>query len=139
MTPSWYVIASPGGAILGAGFCPVGQEDAQSAPDGATLVFVSEVPGDVRAGWFVRDGELVERDVMAPAVSTTAIAADGVAEAVVSGLPDPCTVTVSGPLSATATVDGGELVFSAAAAGTYRLTFSREPTHRPWSTNIVAS
>jgi len=63
-------------------------------PAGLALLVV-EAPISDALSWRIEDGALVARGVISPSVSTARIAADGVAESVVSGLPDPCTVTVS--------------------------------------------
>lgn len=90
--------------------------------------------------WRVVDGALVERATMAPAVSATAIAADGLAEAVISGLPDPCTVRVAGPAPVgPLTVSGGTLTLTASQAGAYRVRVTADPTHAPWEGTIDAA
>lgn len=92
------------------------------------------------AHWRVVDGALVERATMEPAVSATAIAADNVAEAVISGLPDPCTVRVAGPVPAgPLLVAGGTLTLTASQAGAYRVRVTADPTHAPWEVTIDAA
>lgn len=87
----------------------------------------------------VVDGAVVERATIAATVSAETIAADGVAECVITGLPDPCSVTISGAVQAEpAVVAGGTLTLTSTQAGDIRVGVTADPTHKPWETVINA-
>lgn len=72
--------------------------------------------------WWVVDGTIVARAPMDLAVSKTAIAADGFDEAVITGLPDPCTVIITGAVAwGPAEVAGGTLTLTASMPGAFRV------------------
>ena len=84
--------------------------------------------------------EVVPRDVMAPSVSALEIAADGVAEAVIAGLPVPCVVEVTGAVTAgPVDVVGGELVLTSTAPGSIHLRITAGVQWRPWEVSIHAA
>lgn len=137
-----FVIADAAGAILQQCATGMSLEDVLATWDlsgGRQAVLVAEWVQD-QTHWRVVDGAVVERAAMAPAVSAAAIAADGVAEAVISGLPDPCTVQVTGPAPVgPLEVTGGSLTLTATLPGAYRVRVSADPTHKPWDVTIHAS
>lgn len=74
---------------------------------------------------------LLDRPVLAVALDRTAILADGEDAATLTGLPDPCTVTVDAedPTVETSVheVAGGGFLFAAETPGTYAVTIDRFP------------
>ena len=79
---------------------------------------------------------------IAATVSAATIEADGAAECVVSGLPDPCTVTVTGPGAAAwgpHPVEGGELVLTATEPGDLVVSVAAPPRYLPFETTVHAS
>lgn len=79
------------------------------------------------------------REDMTPTLSGAALDADGADTVVVSGLPNPCSVSVSGPLSGSASFTDTTLTLTVAREGVYTLTFTSEPVYRPWSCTVEAS
>ena len=89
--------------------------------------------------YFVRDGTAVPRMAMAPSLSTQAVVADGEDACVISGLPDPCTVSITGSVALPPTeVAGGSLAITATVPGSIHLRVTAEPTHLPWETTLHA-
>lgn len=75
-------------------------------------------------------------------VSAATIAADGAAECVIAGLPDPCTVTVAGPGSASwgpHPVESGELTVTATEVGDIKVTVSAPPRFLTFETTVHAT
>ena len=90
--------------------------------------------------WRVVDGEVVERRIMTPIVSTATIAADGIATAVLDNLPDTCTVTITGAVTAgPVEVTGGALTLTSTQPGAITVSVRADPTHKPWETTIHAA
>lgn len=88
----------------------------------------------------VVDGAVVERATIAATVSAETIAADGIAECVITGLPDPCRVIISGAATMAATqVTGGTLTLTSTQAGAIRVSGTADPTHKTWETVIHAA
>ena len=88
----------------------------------------------------VVNGEVVERDNMAPTVSTATIAADGTATTVLGDLPDPCTVTITGAVTAgPVEVAGGALTLTSTQPGEIKVAVRADPTHKAWETTIHAA
>ena len=80
------------------------------------------------------------RATMTPALSKTEIVADGEDECVITGLPDPCTVTVRGAMQAgPVTVEGGELVITSTEPGEIRIRVEAKPAYLPWEGVIHAT
>jgi hypothetical protein len=131
-TATMYSIAT--GAIVGSisGSGP----DAVGVPDEFSLI-----PGIYDgAEYWVDGGEAVARLTMAVAVSADTIAADGVAECVLSGLPDPCTVTVRGAVTAgPVEVTGGSLTITSTALGAISVSINADPVWKPWGGVINAA
>lgn len=86
------------------------------------------------------NGEAVERATIAATVSANTIAADGIAECTIAGLPDPCRVSISGAVQAgPAEVTGGTLTLTSTVPGAIRVAVTADPTHKPWETTIHAA
>lgn len=82
-----------------------------------TLLIPGEIDG---TRFFISDGAPAERPKMMISVSSYEIAANGDDQSVMTGLPDPCDVFISGPVSVDpVVVAGGELAFSADVPGDY--------------------
>jgi hypothetical protein len=109
---------------------------------GGLAVAIPPPPADLtayQATHYVADGVVVERTEMAPNVSTTSIAADGIAVATIAGLPNPCTLVVTGPLAQAATeITDGAVEFTADVAGDYTLSITAT-AFLPWSVVIHAT
>lgn len=88
----------------------------------------------------VADGEVIKRDAIAATVSAETIAADGSAECTISGLPDPCRVTITGAVQAgPVEVAGGTLTLTSTQPGAIRVAVTADPTHKPWEVTIHAA
>lgn len=100
-----------------------------------------DLPLPVRLDHYrIVDGEVVARDVMAPSVSATSIAADGEDACVIAGLPDPCTVAISGAVTAgPVDVVGGELVLTSTVPGAIHVRVTAGVQWRPWEVTIDAA
>ena len=111
---SRFVIPNPDGSIKSVNQCAEIDEGLQDPDaifyDFETLGIVSDLTHYVDAG------EITARAALAADFDTLTITADGVDEATLSGLPDPCTVYVDGVATE---VTGGEFIFAAASWGTY--------------------
>jgi hypothetical protein len=85
-------------------------------------------------------GLVVERATISATVSAATIPADGIAECVIAGLPDPCRVTIIGAVSAApAEVNGGTLTLTSTQPGAITIRVTADPTHKPWETVIHAA
>jgi hypothetical protein len=113
--------------------------DTWPVADGCELVVI---PAQLTARldyYRVVDGHVVERPGMPVDLSTTSIAADGAAECVLSGLPDPCTVTITGAVHAGALeVTGGSLIITSTAPGAITISVAANPVWKPWEGVIDA-
>jgi hypothetical protein len=88
----------------------------------------------------VVDGALVERSAMAPAVSQASLAADGVDECVITGLPEGCTVSVQGCVDLPSTVvTDGTLTITTTRAGMMRVLVRHDPAWKPWQVVLNAA
>jgi len=139
----YFVRTDASGAVDSWGNCPDGLAAMQMPPDGGATTVVDretyEAVGMQPEGWRLLDGELVERAAMAPEISAASFAADGVAECVISGLPDPCMVTVRGAVSAgPVEVTGGSLTLTSTAAGEIRISVTADPAWKPWRGTVEA-
>lgn len=86
------------------------------------------------------NGEPVERATMSPAISAATFAADGLAQCVISGLPDPCRVTITGAVQAgPVEVAGGTLTLTSTQPGAIRVSVTADPTHKAWEVTIHAA
>jgi hypothetical protein len=88
----------------------------------------------------VSEGKVVERSDPAITFSVPSFAADGVAECVLSGLPDPCTVTITGAVSAgPLEVTGGSLTITSTTPGAITISITANPVWKPWEGVINAT
>jgi len=88
----------------------------------------------------VVNGQVVARDAMAVEVSPPSFAADGVAECALSGLPAPCTVSLTGAVSAgSLEVTGGSLTLTSTALGAIQIRITANPVWKPWEGTIHAT
>jgi hypothetical protein len=120
----------------------IGTVEAEAAGSVGVPPEFGMVPGDFQPGSHYRvvDGEVVERPAIAVTVSADTIAADGVDECVLSGLPDPCIVTVRGVVSAgPLEVTGGSLTLTSTALGPITISITADPVWRPWDGVINAA
>jgi hypothetical protein len=113
-------------------------EDCFSGIDPATPVLELEpeaiVNEDIHYGVKVGDQWSITVRPELGELSKTTIDADGVDEAVITGLPKPCTVTIDG--EATEVTDG-ELAFTADTPGQYELVIDQFPYQR-WTRTVTA-
>lgn len=84
----------------------------------------------------VVEGTVVSRAAMEPVVSATSIAADGLAECVITGLPNPCGVSLRGQPSVQ--VAGGSITLTSTEPGPIAVLITADPTHAPWEITIHA-
>jgi len=109
-------------------------------PDGGGIVMLAAPLAGPSYFYRVVDGGIVERDGMDVALSATTIAADGVAECVLSGLPDPCTVTITGAvLAGPLTITGGSLTLTSTTPGAIAIRVTADPAWKPWEATIHAT
>ena len=138
-----FVIAGADGAILQQTRTTLEWDEVLAAwvlPEGQALVR-TEGPLDGPPDHYrVVDEKVVARAVMAPSVSATSIAADGEDACVIAGLPDPCTVVVSGAVSTgPLEVAGGELVLTSTVPGAIHVQVTAGVQWRPWEVSIDAA
>ncbi|MBD9511642.1 hypothetical protein IB265_33340 [Ensifer sp. ENS10] len=128
--PATFTIYDPAtGAINRYGYCRRGDLELQVRP-GEAAIF-GETGNDVTQ--YVLDGAIVDRPVFT--ISKTAIAADNVDEAVITGLPDPAWVVIDGhPFE----VAGGTLSISSHMPASYSLHIDHWP-YMPFDAEVVAS
>jgi hypothetical protein len=135
MNHSFVLYRASDGVVVGHG----------SAPDAWSLTAngIEAIPGpaDLEVnGWRVVDGELVARLPVPVTVSAPVIAADGEDQCVLSGLPDPCTITVRGAVQAgPQEVTGGSLTLTSTAIGAITISVTADPVYKPWETTIHAT
>lgn len=113
-----YLVHDAAGRVLRAGLCAYANLAALPLDaEHETLMVTDElVPSD--GSVWVEDGLLVPGLTMTPGVSATTITADGAEECQISGLPDPCTVWITGAVNVPPTkVEGGEIVLTSTKAG----------------------
>jgi hypothetical protein len=88
---------------------------------------------------YVSDGALAARIAMTPTVSKTTLTADGTDAVTISGLPDPCTVAITGAISVAATtVTGGSITLTSNTVGAIRVRVTADPQYLAWSTDLNA-
>lgn len=139
--PSFVLIYDATGAIVGQGFTSVAvaAEDWPVAPGHTALV----VPGAVQQAetdCYVAAGQVLPRAVMTPTISAPTIAADGLAECVITGLPDTCTVTITGAVTAgPVEVPGGSLTLTSTQPGEIKISVRADPFYKVWGTTIDAA
>lgn len=108
-------------------------------PEGGGLV-LAPPPAGPPDHYRVINGEVVERPAIPVAISAPSFAADGLAECVLSGLPDPCTVTVRGAVSAgPLEVTGGSLTLTSTTPGAITVVITADPVWKPWEGTVHAT
>jgi len=108
-------------------------------PGGGLVVLPMPLTGPM-GDYRVLDGQVVERLAMAVEISAASFVADGVAECVLSGLPDPCTVTLTGAVSAgPLDVVGGSLTLTSTTPGVIQIRITADPVWKPWEGAIHAT
>jgi hypothetical protein len=99
------------------------------------LRFVVVPEGTSMVTNYVVDGELVARPAADIRITKTELPANKRARATITGLPDPCTLSIDGePIAVT----GGRLELTADMPGTYSIVFDEFP-FMPWSAEIAAT
>jgi hypothetical protein len=132
---AFFAICDALGGVRGAGSCAAETLGYQVPliPGGSIAVVGAGTHDAILAnigGYRLLNGVVVARDAMALAVSSTTITADGVDEATITGLPDPCSVTISGAVSwGPGDVTGGSLTLTATTPGAINVTVASEPQY----------
>lgn len=137
-----YIFYSSTGFITQVGYCDDASFAIQSPPSGFTILEISSNPDnafDYMKLNYVHNGAVVARQSISPTVSKTQITSDGIDSTTISGLPDPCTVSISGPVSVAPTsVTGGSITITCNAPGAITVSVEADPTYVSWSTTINA-
>lgn len=98
LSPAWYVIyRTADGRVLRGGTMPksyIATYPAGSLPAGTAILEVNR-QADIAAGEWVVGGALITAGTLSPTVSATTLDADGVDTVTISGLPNPCRVTIT--------------------------------------------
>lgn len=136
----FFVIADAAGGITNACFSSIDNAAEWPLPPGYSIAMLTApLPGPMR-DYRVVNGAVVERAEMTPTVSAASFAADGLAQCVISGLPDPCRVTITGAVQAgPVEVAGGTLTLTSTQPGAIRVAVTADPTHKPWEATIHAA
>lgn len=128
------------GEIVGMGTAPEAYVAAQKQPDCDVLVV--EGKSDYRATHYVADPggtpTLTPLQAMGASASAITVPADGVTAITVSGLPDPVSLQVTGPVPAAAEVTGGSVDLTFDEPGAYTLRFTRV-SYLPFTVTIDAT
>jgi hypothetical protein len=118
---SFYVVYDPQGRILRSGTCPESMLTIQ-ARSGESVMEVGAVLDDRlwRVDLSGADPLIVARPAL-PAFDRLAVTANGVDKATCAGLPNPTTVTVSGPATDAWVETDGVVEIAFGAPGAYRV------------------
>jgi hypothetical protein len=141
---NFYLIHDATGLITQTGQCDPASYEIMPKylPAGTSLLALSAAPADANtfiAQNYVAAGAVTPRATMTPTVSASTITANGTSSAAVSGLPNPCSVTISGVLTAGPTpVTDGTIDLTSDLAGALVVTVTADPAFLPWSTTINA-
>lgn len=100
----------------------------------AYAVFEGSPPDSIHDACYFSDGEVKQRLPLPATISKLTIAADDGDEAVISGLPDPVTVTVDGVEHE---VTGGVLTITSPMPAVYHVEIDPWP-YLPWRAEVVA-
>lgn len=113
------------------------------APAGTSRLLIAEKPSSVATYMtanYVSGGEVVPKITMTPTISATGFAANGVASVTISGLPNPCQVTITGVIAGgPEIVTDGEVVLTSDQPGDVIVSVRADPDHLPWSVTIHAN
>jgi UDP-glucose 6-dehydrogenase len=114
----------------------------QAAPAGMSAIILAGAQVNAKAFMdtsYVQSGSIAAKQTISAVVSASTITADGTAEAVISGLPNPCTVVVSGPVAAgPEIVNDGSVVLSCDTPGSIVVSVAADPAYMSWSGTIYA-
>lgn len=141
---NFYLIHDATGLITQTGQCDPASYKIMPGylPAGTSLLALSAAPADANTFIeqnYVHDGTVTPKQTMAPAVSAGAITANGTAEATITGLPNPCVVTIAGVVPSGPTqVTDGEVILTSNQPGDLIVNVTAEPSWVPWSTTIDA-
>lgn len=126
------------GEIFAFGFAPDDAAETQAQKDCALLV-VNDF-GNWKGTHYVAGNPpaLAARPAMTPNISATSVQANGADAITITDLPDPATVAVTGPHSASGEVTGGTLELSFDAPGDYLVHIEAFP-HLPYEVTIHAT
>lgn len=114
-----YITYDGSGKIYGRGQCP-GHDCVKARREilNESCIIIDE-PLDNPTAHYVHDGEVKPRPPMPATLDKTTITADDTDEATLTGLPDPCTVTID---ETTHKVTGGSLTITSPMPATYNIT-----------------
>lgn len=76
-------------------------------------------PGTDDSVHYIAGGVVADKAAMTLAINKTTITADGVDEAIISGVPTGSKFDISGPVNSSGVCTDGSIEFSTTAAGTY--------------------
>jgi hypothetical protein len=136
-----YVLYRPDGTLTQVGF----GLDADVAYLGTImpLVLIPAAPSDILsylAENCVVESQIVPKVSMGLSVSTTSFAANGTAEATISGVPVGALATISGAVSAgPEAITDGTLTLTSNVAGSILVTISAPPMYFDWSITLNAT
>tara|TARA_R110000751_G_scaffold307640_1_gene430334 strand:- start:22494 stop:22919 length:426 start_codon:yes stop_codon:yes gene_type:complete len=140
--PLYFVVQPATGAVVGRRFntatdAPLG------LPPGAALIEIDE--GDPLASLhpsalYVNEAGAHVREDPPITLSATGIAADGVAEAVISGIPAGSVLTITGATEVDpATIDDGEVVLTSTAVGRLNVRLDCPAPYLRWEAAVDAT
>jgi hypothetical protein len=133
----WTAFPVGGGLARWKAFSPVAD-----CPDPAPEAGVELVEGDYPSETHYRTagGDILPRGAILGALPPT-VAADGIEEVVMAGLPMPCELTVEDPNKqmTQATVTGGTVTLTFALAGTWTIWVEAPPEYQTWKGTILAT
>jgi hypothetical protein len=142
MTQQSLVFYTADGTITQTQVVPDFAVAAQVPLPGMQIALIDALPADrsdFMASFYVLAGAVIARQTMTPSLDHATIAADGVAVATITGLPDPCSVSITGVLAvAPTTVTGGTISLTANAVGDLNIMVTAAPAYLPWSTTVHA-
>lgn len=140
---SAYVMVDAAGGIRSHGTCDAADVSKHAPPAGCTLnaiplVLAALLQEDPTAYWW--DGvSLQPRISAAVALSTETILANGLSEALLTGVPEGAVLQVSGAVTAEGVVTTGSVTITSTIPGTLRLHLTCPPPHLPWRGVIHAT
>lgn len=143
-----YFIWHRDGAIVGTGCCPaelapplVGPS-INPGPPGATF---ASIPADVSQAmgdpdrWWWNGQDVVPRELSPVAISTNTIAADGLEEVTISGIPAGTEISISGALVVPWTpVEGGSVTLTSTEPGRLSIRLRMPPPYLDWRGTVNA-
>ncbi len=145
-----YLICAADGSILQVGhnddeaFALVSPYLLNGLPAGSVVIQIAEFPDSTEGltlRWYVDNSIVRSRVPIAAAVSATSIAADGIAEADITGLPTPsCFCTISGAVTVPRfEITDGTLALTSNVVGSILVSITAPPPWLAWSVTISAS